>query len=108
MKKNYFFLFFICSILSFSQSLQEKYDNSFGIFELKFNIDENGHANFQQLEQIQCENCSEKLIKKLNKETIKSFNKNRNYYQEKYSKISNGKKMSFNLPIVFKIKDLEK
>lgn len=108
MRKLYFIFFFGFSISSFSQSLQEKYDKSYGVFELKFDIDENGHANFKDLIELQCENCSEKLIKKLNKDTIKSFNKNKKYYQDKYSKVSNGKKMSFNLPIIFKIKDLEK
>ena len=108
MKKLYFILFFSFSVLLYSQSLQEKYDKSYGIFEMIIEVDGNGHFTFQSLKQIQCENCSEKYIKKLNKEVIKSFHYNKEYYQEMDSNISNENRMNFSLPIVFKIKDFEK
>ncbi len=105
-------LFAFYALLGFSISYSQdfsKYDDSYGVFILQFEINKKGKAVFNEIEQIKCKDCSEEFIEKFKTETIKSFNKTKNKYESNYSKsTSNKKSLKFNLPIIFKIEDLLK
>jgi hypothetical protein len=93
------------SSLNYSQNIQDKYDETYGIFYLKFEINEKGNAKFKEFIQVQCEGCSPKLIETT---TIDSFYKSIDQYSKQYAPKTNGQKVDFKLPIIFKIADLEK
>lgn len=83
------FLIFI-STVCFSQNLEEKYDDSYGIFNLEFKIDKNGKATFEKVNMIKCVDCSEKLINQIKKKTKNSFYNSIKEYEKKYSSKVNG------------------
>lgn len=93
--------------ITFSQDFS-KYDDSYGIFILKFTINEKGKAVFHEIENIQCKDCTEEFIKEFKQETIKSFNKARKSIEQKHVENPEAKSLRFNQPIIFKLEDLIK
>ncbi|MDD3459284.1 MAG: hypothetical protein PHO74_07400 [Weeksellaceae bacterium] len=108
MKFKLFVLFILLFSLCFSQNLEDKYDDSYGIFYLEFQIDEVGKATFIDVSQVKCKTCSRKLIHEFKKTAEESFKKSIKNYEKEYFPKANGEEMKFKLPIVFKISDLEK
>ena len=80
-----FLTVFIFSSKGYSQNIEEKYDSSYGVFHLNFKINSKGKFYYVDLVQVQCEKCSEQLIKDFRNHTKKSFqNIIRNYDTKKF------------------------